>query len=177
MASGHNKPNGQFLISPAKGPAFVETLPIGKFHGIGPATASRMKALSIETGADLKAKPLPFLQQAFGKAGPYYYWISRGVDHREVKPDRVRKSVGGENTFFDDVHDLDTAKEKLLPTVSKVWDYATAKGLHGRTVTLKVKYSDFEQITRSPTDARPLNSSDKSGWVHAILGQPMPRQS
>jgi len=115
MASGHNKPNGQFLITPAKGPAFVETLSIAKFHGIGPATAARMKGYGIETGADLKAQSLQFLQEKFRKSGEYYYWIARGVDRRQVKPDRIRKSVGGENTFFDDIHDFAAAKEKLGP--------------------------------------------------------------
>lgn len=158
MASGHNKPNGQFLISPVRGPAFVQTLPIEKFHGIGPATAARMKSFGIETGADLLSQPLPFLQMHFGKAGPYYYGIARGVDERRVKPDRIRKSVGGENTFFDDVHELPLAKEKLVPIIDKVWRHADAKGLYGKTLTLKIKYSDFEVVSRSRTEPRPLQS-------------------
>lgn len=158
MASGHNKPNGQFLISPIRGPAFVQTLPIEKFHGIGPATAARMKSFGIETGADLLSQPLPFLQMHFGKAGPYYYGIARGVDERRVKPDRIRKSVGGENTFFDDVHELPLAKEKLVPIIDKVWRHADAKGLYGKTLTLKIKYSDFEVVSRSRTEPRPLRS-------------------
>lgn len=158
MASGHNKPNGQFLISPIRGPAFVQTLPIEKFHGIGPATAARMKSFGIETGADLLSQPLPFLQMHFGKAGPYYYGIARGVDERRVKPDRIRKSIGGENTFFDDVHELPLAKEKLVPIIDKVWRHADAKGLYGKTLTLKIKYSDFEVVSRSRTEPRPLRS-------------------
>jgi DNA polymerase IV len=173
MASGHNKPNGQFLISPAKGPAFVQTLPIEKFHGIGPATASRMKNLGIETGADLLGKPLPFLQMNFGKAGPYYYWIARGIDHRRVKPDRIRKSVGGENTFFDDVDDLEAAKKKLGPIIDKVWRYADAKGLYGKTLTLKVKYADFEQITRSRTEPRPLSTREEVERIAHLLLEPV----
>lgn len=170
MASGYNKPNGQFVITPAKGPAFVETLPIEKFHGIGPATAARMKALGIKTGADLKARPLPFLQEKFRSLGSHYYWIARGVDHRRVKPDRIRKSVGGENTFFDDVHDLPQAKEKLAPIIDKVWRHAEAKGLYGRTLTLKVKFSDFAIITRSRTAPHPLRTrAEVEAVAHTLL--------
>lgn len=170
MASGNNKPNGQFVITPAKGPAFVETLPIEKFHGIGPATAAKMKALGIETGADLKRKPLPFLLEKFRSSGSYYYWIARGVDHRRVKTDRIRKSVGGENTFFDDVHDLSEAMEKLAPIMDKVWRHAEAKALYGRTLTLKVKYSDFEIITRSRTTPHPLRTrGEVEAVAHALL--------
>jgi DNA polymerase-4 len=172
MASGHNKPNGQFLISPARGPVFVQTLPIGKFHGIGPATAARMKSFGIETGADLLSKSLPFLQMHFGKAGPYYYGIARGVDERRVKPDRVRKSVGGENTFFDDVHDLALASEKLGPIIEKVWRHAEAKSLYGKTLTLKIKYADFEVVSRSRTEPRPLRSLDEVQTVTMGLLNP-----
>lgn len=171
-ASGHNKPNGQFLISPARGPAFVQTLPIEKFHGIGPATASRMKNLGIETGADLLGKPLPFLQMNFGKAGPYYYWIARGIDHRRVKPDRIRKSIGGESTFFDDVDDLKAAQEKLEQIIDKVWRHADAKGLYGKTLTLKIKYADFEVVSRSRTEPRALRSMEEVAAVTMGLLQP-----
>lgn len=172
MASGHNKPNGQFLISPARGPAFVQTLAIGKFHGIGPATAARMKSFGIETGADLLSKSLPFLQTHFGKAGQYYYGIARGIDERRVKPDRVRKSVGGENTFSDDVHDLAVAKEKLGPIIEKVWRHADAKGLYGKTLTLKLKYADFEVVSRSRTEPRPLRTMEEVQTVTMGLLQP-----
>ena len=103
MASDQNKPNGQFVITPEMGPAFVESLPVGKFHGIGPATARKMNELGIFTGLDLKAQSLSFLQERFGKAGTHYYWIARAVDHRPVQPDRIRKSVGAENTFEKDL--------------------------------------------------------------------------
>ncbi|KQT48596.1 DNA polymerase IV [Devosia sp. Leaf420] len=156
MASGHNKPNGQFVIPPAKGQAFVRTLPVAKFHGVGPATATKMQALGIKTGADLEAQSLEFLQRHFRSGGEYYYWIARGIDHRRVKPDRVRKSVGGENTFFDDVHDLPGALEKLSPIIDKVWRHAEQKSLYGRTLTLKVKFADFEIITRSRTEQAPF---------------------
>ncbi len=158
IASDQNKPDGLFVITPKMGPAFVETLPVGKFHGVGPATKARMNALGIETGADLKAQTLPFLQQHFGKSGPYYYWISRGLDNRPVRPNRVRKSIGAENTFFADLRSLDEARDKLTPILEKVWRYCDHSGTRGRTVTLKVKFSDFQQITRSHTSPVAIES-------------------
>jgi DNA polymerase IV len=149
LASDHRKPDGLFVITPKMGPAFVENLPVGKFHGIGPATTAKMNRLGIETGLDLKGRAMPFLQQHFGKSGPYYYWIARGVDDRPVRANRVRKSVGAENTFFDDLFTFDAARDALLPIVDKVWRHCESTGTRGRTATLKLKYADFEQITRS----------------------------
>jgi DNA polymerase-4 len=148
LGSGQNKPNGQFLISPAKGPSFVETLKVSKFHGVGPATAARMIALGIETGADLRSRSLPFLQQHFGKAGGYYYGIARGIDDRPVRTDRIRKSVGAETTFVTDLTTIGEVLAEIQPLIEKVSRYCVAKEVRGRTVTLKVKFSDFEQITR-----------------------------
>src|SRR5271155_1756074 len=99
LASGQRKPNGQFAIMPEEGAAFVEALPVAKFHGIGPATAARMHAAGIQTGADLKTWSLQDLQHRFGKAGGWYYAIARGEDHRAVNPNRERKSSGSETTF------------------------------------------------------------------------------
>jgi DNA polymerase-4 len=158
LASDHRKPNGQFVITPRTGPAFVETLPVGKFHGIGPATAAKMQHLGIHTGADMKAKDLAFMQQNFGKSGGYYYWVSRGIDNRPVRPDRVRRSVGGENTFFTDLTSLDEARSALLPIIDKVWRHYNAHGTRGRTITLKVRYADFQILTRSRTGIAPVNS-------------------
>lgn len=175
MASSQRKPNGQYVIPPGRGAEFVAVLPIGTFHGVGPATEKKMKALGIETGADLAAQSMPFLQQNFGSSGAYYYWIARGVDERRVKPDRVRKSVGGENTFFEDVHDLAEAKEKLGPIIDKVWQHADDKELYGRTLTLKVKYSDFEINSRSRTEPKPMKSrSDIEAVAHALLAPVFP---
>ena len=151
MASDQNKPNGQFVITPEMAPAFVESLPVGKFHGIGPATARKMTELGIATGLDLKAQPLSFLQERFGKAGAHYYWIARAVDKRPVQPDRVRKSVGAENTFEKDLATFEEMKMALVPVIDKVWRYCENSGVRGRTVTLKVKFSDFQQMTRSRT--------------------------
>jgi DNA polymerase-4 len=103
LASDHRKPNGQYVISPEMGPAFVEALPVGKFHGIGPATSAKMNALGIFAGTDMRNQTLDFMNANFGKADAYYYWISRGVDERPVRANRIRKSVGAENTFSTDL--------------------------------------------------------------------------
>ena len=110
MASDQRKPDGLFVITPAMGPGFVETLPVGKFHGIGPATAAKMNQLGIVTGLDLKAQSLAFLQERFGKAGSYYHSIARGIDHRLVRADRIRKSIGAENTFAKDLTGFEEMK-------------------------------------------------------------------
>jgi DNA polymerase-4 len=149
LASDHRKPDGLFVITPKMGPAFVERLPVEKLHGVGPATAAKMNRLGIKTGFDLREQTLAFLQQHFGKPGPYYYWIARGVDERAVCADRVRKSVGAENTFAQDLHEFAPMREALEPIIAKVWRHCEATGIRGRTLTLKVKFADFQQITRS----------------------------
>lgn len=170
MASDLNKPNGQAVIAPRHGPAFVEALAVKKFHGVGPATAAKMERLGILTGADLRAKSLAFLQEHFGKSGAWYYDISRGIDHRPIRPDRERKSVGAEDTFMTDIFDLDAARAEISPLVDKVWRHCEAKNLHGRSVTLKVKYTDFQIITRSRTEATPFRTAeDIVATVHSLL--------
>jgi nucleotidyltransferase/DNA polymerase involved in DNA repair len=149
LASDHRKPNGQYVITPEMGPAFVEALPVGKFHGIGPATSAKMNSLGLHTGRDMRSQTLEFMQANFGKAGAYYYWISRGVDNREVRANRIRKSVGDENTFSSDLTEFDAMAAELQPLIDKVWRHCEDKGSRGRTVTLKVKFNDFEIITRS----------------------------
>ncbi|MGA7865569.1 MAG: DNA polymerase IV [Stellaceae bacterium] len=151
LASDHRKPDGLFVITPKMGPAFVETLPVRKFHGVGPATAKKMAQLGIETGLDLRAQTLPFLQQNFGKAGAYYYWAARGVDERPVRADRIRKSVGAESTFPADLFAYEAARDALREIVDKLWIYCENSRVRGRTVTLKVKFANFQQITRSRT--------------------------
>jgi DNA polymerase IV len=158
LASGQRKPDGLFVITPKRGADFVETLPVGKFHGIGPATSARMERLCIRKGGDLRAQTLAFLQEHFGKAGAYYYGIARGIDERPVCADRVRKSVGAENTFFADLFTVDEARAALMPIIEKVWRYCEDTAIRGRTVTLKAKYADFRQITRSRTGQTPFAS-------------------
>jgi DNA polymerase IV len=158
LASDQNKPDGLFVITPNMGPRFVEALPVGKFHSIGPATAAKLNALGIHTGADLKARTLTFLQHYFGKQGAHFFGIARGLDDRPVTPDRVRKSVGAETTFARDIHSLEEAQAALLPLAERVWRHGEEAGLRGRGVTLKVKYADFRLITRSRSFASSLNS-------------------
>jgi DNA polymerase-4 len=158
LASDHRKPDGLYVITPKMGADFVEGLPVGKFHGIGPATSAKLNGHGIHTGADLRAQSLDFLQRHFGKSGAYYYWISRGVDERPVRADRVRKSVGAENTFISDLISLAEAREALQPIIEKVWRHCETTCTRGRTVTLKVKYADFHQITRSKTSDVPVAS-------------------
>jgi DNA polymerase-4 len=149
LASDHRKPNGQYVITPEMGPTFVETLPVGKFHGIGPATSAKMNSLGLYTGLDIRNQSLEFMQANFGKAGSYYYWISRGVDNREVRADRIRKSIGAENTFASDLTEFDAMTAELQPLIDKVWRHCESTGSRGRTVTLKIKFADFEIISRS----------------------------
>src|ERR1700686_3307839 len=158
LVTDHRKPNGQYVITPEMGPAYVETLAIGKFHGIGPATSGKMNSLGLYTGLDMRNQTLEFLQAHFGKAGAYYYWISRGIDDREVRANRIRKSVGAENTFFADLTEFEAMAAELQPLIDKVWRHCEDKGTRGRTVTLKVKFADFEQITRSRTVAGAVGS-------------------
>ncbi len=129
--------------------------------GIGPATAAKMQGLGIETGADLREKTLPLLQEHFGKAGGWYYRIARGIDDRPVQPDRPRKSVGAEDTFTFDIFELEVAKAELAPLVAKVWRYCEDRGFSGKTVTVKVKYADFQIITRSRTIHGSIRSEGK----------------
>jgi DNA polymerase IV len=156
LASDHRKPNGLFVITPKMGPSFVEPLPVEKFHGVGPATAAKMHRLGIETGRDLKEKSLPFLQRHFGKSGSFFYWIARGLDERPVRADRIRKSVSAENTFSRDLHDFGSMREALLPILDRLWHHCESAGIRGRTVILKVKYADFQLITRSRSLANPV---------------------
>ena len=120
LASDHRKPDGLFVIPPDRGAAFVENLEVGRFHAVGPVTAAKMNRLGIHTGLDLRARSMAFLQEQFGKSGPYYYWIARGVDERPVRADRIRKSVGAENTFSEDLTALAAMRGQLRPLAEKV---------------------------------------------------------
>jgi DNA polymerase-4 len=175
LASDYRKPDGLFVITPKMGPAFVESLPIEKFHGVGPATTAKMNRLGIATGLDLRTQPLPFLQQHFGKSGPYFYWIARGVDERPVHADRVRKSIGAENTFARDLHTYEPMRDALEPIIAKVWRHCQATGIRGRTVTLKVKFANFQQITRSKSVGDAIDSlADLERLSLGMLEQHLP---
>src|SRR5215469_15132967 len=173
LASDHRKPDGLFVITPKMGPAFVETLPVRKFHGVGPATAKKTSGLGIETGLDLKSQTLEFLQQHFGKVSAYYYWAARGVDERPVRADRIRKSVGAENTFSADLLAYETARDALREIVDKVWRYCEGSGIRGRTVTLKVKFANFQIITRSRTGQIPVRTRSELEQLGDALLEPL----
>lgn len=151
LASDQNKPDGLTVIPTGKGEGFVADLPVGRFYGVGPVTQARMESLGIRTGADLRAKDMDFLRQHFGSSAERYHAISRGIDDRPVRPNRERKSVGAETTFPEDVADLAIADAAIDDLAAKVALRCTQKDVAGRTVTLKVKYADFEQITRQRT--------------------------
>jgi DNA polymerase-4 len=170
MASNERKPNGLFVITPRMGPSFVKTLPIGRFHGIGPVTRAKMERLGIRTGGDLKARTLAFLQQQFGKAGLYYHGLARGIDDRPVCADRARRSIGAESTFLADLSTWDEARSALEPLIAKVWAHCEKSTIRGRTVTLKAKYADFQQVTRSRTGREPfLTQAAMEVTLYALL--------
>ena len=131
LASDQRKPNGQFVITPKMGPSFVQDLAVGKFHGIGPATSAKMNGLGIFTGMDMRNQTLEFMTANFGKAGAYYYWISRGIDERPVRANRVRKSVGAETTFSQDLADYEALAAELQPLIEKVWHHCETTGARG----------------------------------------------
>jgi len=158
LASDHRKPDGLFVVTPKMGPAFVEDLPIAKFHGVGPATAAKMNALGIHTGLDLRHQSLAFLAEHFGKAGSYYYGVARGQDDRPVEADRLRKSVGAETTFDRDIERWEEVVPVVESLAAKVWGACSRGGHAGRTVTVKIKYADFHQITRSRSCIEPIGS-------------------
>ncbi|MFW6076484.1 MAG: DNA polymerase IV [Hyphomicrobiales bacterium] len=167
LASDYRKPDGLFVITPRMGPAFVEVLPVGKIHGIGPATERKMNDMGIFTGGDLRAQPLERLTARFGKAGAHYYSISRGIDLRPVRPDRERKSVGAEETFASDLHDFEELAAELDRILERLWERCVrARVRGGRTVTLKVKFANFNQVTRSRTSP---GLTGRDGIRHAGL--------
>ncbi|MDH6356873.1 DNA polymerase IV [Parabacteroides sp. PF5-9] len=151
IASDYNKPNGLFVIRPEESEAFVERLEIERFFGVGKVTAEKMHLNGIHRGVDLKRMSLDGLTRLFGKAGRMYYDHARGIDERKVIPDRIRKSVGAENTFEKDLEKSTTLNVELYHIARRVWERVEADGFRGRTITLKVKYADFEVITRSRT--------------------------
>jgi len=175
VASSRNKPDGQFVITPDQGEAFMASLPIEKFHGVGPATAARMRQHGILSGADLRQWSLEDLSRIFGKSGRYYFDLARGIDHRPVNPERERKSVGAEDTFPADIEAIEDARAMLAPLMDKVWRICGSRELRGRTVTLKIKFANFEQITRSRSRPAPLRSREEMGQVvEELLGAEFP---
>ena len=163
LASDQNKPDGLCVITPARGEAFVHALPVKRFHGVGPATAAKMERLGILTGADLAAQSLAFLERQFGSSASYLFGAARGIDHRPVRADRERKSIGAERTFETDLVGREALLGALEPIVEAVWTRIEHAGAVGRTVTLKVKLADFRILTRART--LPVPIADRASFA------------
>ncbi len=151
IASDLDKPDGLSVITPDEAQEFIEKLKIGEFYGVGKATQEKMEKLGIRTGADLKQWDEVDLVKQFGKSGHHYYRIARGIDNRRVKPDRIRKSIGKERTFSEDVSDLEWIGEFLDQLSEKISLSMQEMDASGKTITLKVRYKNFETVTRSST--------------------------
>lgn len=160
IASDMNKPDGLTFIAPSKIEAFMETLPVEKFHGVGKVTAERMKGMGLNTGADLKRLTEDELTERFGKVGHFYYRIVRGWDERPVQPHRETKSMAAEDTFLHDLTERAQMHAELRKIAGRVADRLQKYQLKGRTVTLKIKYDDFKQITRNQSFAEPVADYD-----------------
>ena len=151
IASDYNKPDGLFVLTADKAAEFVEKLKIEQFWGVGKVTADKMHKLGIHTGADLKRMNEDDLIRHFGKAGHIFYRNARAEDDRPVQAERIRKSIGAENTYLTDISSLNELEHNLKEIADDVWKRASKRDFYGRTITLKIKYHDFEQITRSKT--------------------------
>jgi len=179
LASDQNKPDGLCVIKPGDGAAFAQSLPVKRFHGIGPRGAEKMALLGIHTGADLAARDIAFLRSNFGSMADYLYRAARGIDLRRVRADRPRKSVGGERTFDRDLSSGPALREALERIIEIVWNSIERAQARGRTVTLKLKYVDFQTITRARSAAAPI--ADKQTFsrmsrelLDALLPLPQP---
>ncbi|WP_396187734.1 DNA polymerase IV [Flavobacterium sp.] len=160
IASDYNKPNGQKTVNPDEVEAFIEVLDVKKFYGIGKVTAEKMYQLGIYTGLDLKSKSLEYLEHHFGNSGQSFYNLSRGISYSQVKPNRQMKSIGAERTFNENLSSEIYMEERLENIASEIERRIKKYKISGKTITLKIKYSDFTQQTRSKT--LPYFIADKS---------------
>ena len=175
LASDQNKPDGICVIPPAKGAAFVASLPVKRFHGVGPVTARKMEALGILTGADLRDKPLEFLQARFGSYADYLHRAARGVDHRPVRSSRVAKSVGAERTFETNLVDPADLDAGLVRVAEAAWTRIDRARAMGRTVTLKLRHADFHTITRARSLAHAVvDEAELLGIGRELLAAQLP---
>ena len=179
LASDQNKPDGMCVIRPGQGAEFVQSLPVRRFHGVGPKGAEKMDRLGIVTGADLAAKDIDWLRAHFGSFAEYLYRAARGIDLRPVRSSRIRKSVGGERTFSRDLSSGSELRETLEDIIDIVWGYIERAEAKGRTVTLKMKYTDFQISSRAKTVDSPIADKDEFAvlsrkLLEEILPLPMP---
>src|SRR5688500_3308373 len=175
LASDQNKPDGLCVIRPGQGAAFVQSLPVRRFHGIGPRGAEKMARLGIVTGADLAARDIAWLRQHFGSFADYLYRAARGIDLRPVRANRIRKSLGSERTFGEDLSSGAALREALDSIIDNVWDSIAERELRGRTITLKMKYTDFQIVTRARSLPHPV--ADKAEFAkvaRALLDEQLP---
>jgi DNA polymerase-4 len=171
-ASDMDKPDGLYVILPDQGEAFIAALPIGEFYGVGSVTERKMNALGIYNGGDLRAHSLQSLQAHFGKAAQYYYQIARGIDERPIKTQRERKSIGSETTFAEDLLDVAEMVAQLERLAERVVCHLQSKDLSAKTLTIKVKYGDFKQVTRSYTARnRITDASQIYEWIPLLLAK------
>ncbi|HEY1142411.1 MAG TPA: DNA polymerase IV [Sphingomicrobium sp.] len=177
LASDQNKPDGLCVITPERAQAYIAALPVSRFHGIGPVTARKLESLGIRTGADLQERSLAELEARFGSSGHWYWRICRGIDEREVNPDRPYKSVSAERTFDEDQRDPERLTEELTRIAGYAWDRIERAQVAGRTVTLKVKFADFEIITRSKSFATCIARPEFEAAGQALLAalHPLPK--
>ena len=180
LASDQNKPDGLCIIRPGEGAAFVAGLPIRRFHGVGPKAEEKMQRFGIKTGADLAAKDIAFLRAAFGSMGDYLFRAARGIDLRPVRAHRIRKSVGGERTFSEDIGTGAALRDTLENIIEIVWDRIEAAGkgeqpVRGRTVTLKLKFTDFRIMTRAASVPHWVSGKDEfASLARALLEAELP---
>jgi DNA polymerase-4 len=160
IASDYNKPNGQKTVHPDDVELFLEQLDIKKFYGVGKVTAEKMYQLGLFTGFDLKQKSLDYLETNFGNSGLHYFQIVRGIHHSEVKPNRKVKSVGAERTFNENLSSEIYLEERIINIAEEIEKRLKKSKISGKTITLKLKYSDFTLQTRSKT--LPYFVSDKA---------------
>ncbi len=175
LASDQNKPDGLCVILPDQGAAFVQGLPVRRFHGVGPRTAEKMAGHGIATGEDLAAKDEAWLIAYFGSSGSYLYNAARGIDHRRVNPNQIRKSLGGELTYFDDKRSDEDLREALDEIIDIVWGRIEKYEARGRTVTLKARYADFRTLTRSRSLSHILTQRNEFSAIgHGLLDMILP---
>lgn len=177
LASDQNKPDGLCVILPEQGAEFVAGLPVRRFHGVGPRTAEKMAKLGVHTGADLAQKDEAWLAHHFGSWGAYLFKAARGVDNRPVNANSIRKSLGGELTYFDDKRSEAELRDALDEIIDIVWDRIERYQAQGRTLVLKARYSDFRTLTRSRTVGHVIvDRAEFAGLGHALLDQILPAE-
>jgi DNA polymerase-4 len=175
LASDQNKPDGICVIRPGQGAQFVARLPVRRFHGVGPRGAEKMAKLGIETGADLAAKDIDWLRAHFGSFADYLFRAARAIDLRPVRANRIRKSLGGERTFNEDISSGPALRAALDDIVEIVWTRIAESETRGRTVTLKLKFTDFQLMSRAKSLPRAIEGkSEFAGLSRAILDEILP---